>query len=140
MLIEKEKAKKKLLRPKNLSLTKIKPILLVIFSMMASQSIIAQNCHAGFKFAVSGCNTVVFTPDSLNANYSYTWDFGDGKSSNLSNPIHEYIAYGAGTKTFTVKLTTSSRNCTSSSFSQTVEIKEIPDPTIGDKSGKGFVN
>jgi PKD repeat protein len=102
--------------------------------------ILAQNCNAGFKFTISGCNTVVFAADSVNVNFSYTWDFGDGNSSRLANPVHSFKAIGGGTKIFTVKLTVSSSTCTASSFSRNVEVKEIPSALISDKSGMDFVN
>jgi gliding motility-associated-like protein len=41
--------------------------------------------------------------------YTYTWDFGDGGSSTLMNPTHDYTATG----TYTVKLTvTDAHGCT----------------------------
>ncbi len=44
-------------------------------------------------------NLITFTNLSVNAN-QYTWDFGDGNSSNLPNPTHSFASAG----TYTVKL------------------------------------
>ncbi|MGA2934840.1 MAG: DUF2341 domain-containing protein, partial [Methanomicrobiales archaeon] len=45
--------------------------------------------------------TVTFTDQSTNTPTSWSWDFGDGATSNLQNPVHTYTAAG----TYTVKLT-----------------------------------
>ena len=47
---------------------------------------------ADFSFETDG-NNVKFANLSQNAT-SYLWDFGDGKSSNLINPVHEYLQDG----------------------------------------------
>lgn len=58
----------------------------------------------------SGCennNTIFFTNTSAGA-VSYIWDFGDGTSSTLQNPVHSYSAPG----NYTVKLiATNGFNC-----------------------------
>ena len=43
-------------------------------------------------------------PDAI----SWSWDFGDGNSSSLSNPMHSYDSHGR----YTVSLTVSDSNCT----------------------------
>jgi PKD repeat protein len=49
------------------------------------------------------CNpTIAFTDLSSNGPVSWEWDFGDGNSSNLQNPLHTYMNSGI----YTVKLTT----------------------------------
>ena len=56
-------------------------------------------------------HTVQFTDNSTGGATSWSWDFGDGHTSNLQNPSHTYNAYGQ----YTVKLTTSTGfGCTSS--------------------------
>ena len=52
---------------------------------------------------------VTFTNQSTNAD-SYLWDFGDGSSSTLTNPQHEYTTKGS----FTVKLTATNKGACSS--------------------------
>lgn len=66
------------------------------------------NPSAGFtadKNDVLKNETVTFTNTSEDA-FSYLWDFGDGTTSTLENPTHEYTAAG----TFTVSLTAFSEN------------------------------
>ncbi len=58
----------------------------------------------GFSFSVSG-DTVTFTNESDNSNgigaMTYLWEFGDGDTSTLKDPVHIYSSNG----TFDVKLT-----------------------------------
>jgi PKD repeat protein len=55
---------------------------------------------ADFSFAVDGLS-VLFTDHSAGSPTSYSWDFGDGGTSNVRNPGHAYTQAG----TFTVRLT-----------------------------------
>jgi PKD repeat protein len=52
---------------------------------------------------------------------SYSWDFGDGKSSTVKNPVHTYGATG----TYTVKLKVTNANGCDKTVSDTVNIKTI---------------
>lgn len=61
--------------------------------------------------------TLSFTNQSTNAT-AYQWDFGDGKTSTLTNPSSQYTQAG----TFTVKLTAAGA-VSSTSTQQTVTIK-----------------
>lgn len=63
---------------------------------------------------------VQFTDKSTNAE-SWAWNFGDGGISNLQNPSHQYTTQG----TFTVKLTVSNAQGTSSKSAQIVVSKPI---------------
>jgi PKD repeat protein len=51
-----------------------------------------------------GSNQITFTNTSINAN-TYNWDFGDGNSSTLQHPMHQYTNAG----TYNVRLIAS--NC-----------------------------
>ncbi|MFM7017014.1 MAG: PKD domain-containing protein [Bacteroidota bacterium] len=78
---------------------------------------VVDNPVASFNVSqITGCeidNSFQFTNTSTNA-VTYTWDFGDGTSSNLPNPIHTYINAGI----YNVKLiATSTYGC------QAIEIK-----------------
>ncbi|MEY3052107.1 MAG: hypothetical protein RLY31_1892, partial [Bacteroidota bacterium] len=68
-----------------------------------------------FAFAVNG-NTVSFVNTSTGAT-AYTWNFGDGESSNEANPVHTY----AGNGIYTVTLT-ATNDCGPALITQTVEI------------------
>lgn len=60
---------------------------------------------ADFNFlAISSCSgTVNFSDASIDIPQAWTWDLGDGTTSNAQNPTHTYAASG----TYTVTLTTS---------------------------------
>ncbi|MDD5023663.1 MAG: PKD domain-containing protein [Methanoregula sp.] len=49
--------------------------------------------------------TVQFTDASTGLPTSWLWDFGDGTTSTLQNPSHQYSTTGTDTVTYTVKLT-----------------------------------
>lgn len=57
--------------------------------------------EAGFTF-VSDDLTTTFTNTTTNAT-SYLWDFGDGQTSNQSNPVHAYAVNGNYTVTLIAK-------------------------------------
>ncbi len=92
---------------------------------------------AGFDYIV-GTEFVQFTDLSINAT-SWNWDFGDGYSSTLQNPVHEYYSPGlyhvclivendCGADTICNKINAvynSINNITSS------EISIFPNPTTG---------
>ena len=58
---------------------------------------------ANFSTNCGSTNTINFVNESVGgkAPYNYAWDFGDGSSSNLENPTHNYSSAGI----FTVSLT-----------------------------------
>jgi PKD repeat protein len=59
------------------------------------------------NYVAGACiNPVQFTDASTNAPNSWAWDFGDGQTSTLQNPSHQYAASG----TYTVSLTATSAN------------------------------
>ena len=47
-----------------------------------------------FSDSISCVNTIAFTDFSSNGPVSWQWDFGDGSTSNLQNPIHTYLSSG----------------------------------------------
>ena len=55
--------------------------------------------------SVSCYSTISFTDISTNGPTTWEWDFGDGNTSNMQNPVHTYSSSG----TYTVKLTTSNQ-------------------------------
>lgn len=56
-------------------------------------------------YALQG-NTIEFSADGSNdidgTIATYAWDFGDGNSSNIANPSHNYATYGQYTATLTI--------------------------------------
>lgn len=62
--------------------------------------------------------TVVF-PDPEAKFTSWLWDFGDGSTSDLKNPVHKYAKAG----TYTVNLTVTDYNGVTTITSQTIAIK-----------------
>ncbi|MFM8370764.1 MAG: PKD domain-containing protein, partial [Bacteroidota bacterium] len=74
----------------------------------------------GFNFSSNGL-IVSFNNTSVNGT-TYLWEFGDGTTSTLQNPVHTYANGG----TYTVKLTTTNA-CGSTSITKTVTL--IPPPT-----------
>lgn len=59
------------------------------------------------NYVAGACiNPVQFTDASTNAPTSWAWDFGDGQTSILQNPSHQYAASGV----YTVALTVTSAN------------------------------
>jgi PKD repeat protein len=80
---------------------------------------------ANFTFTGDNSSTpceIIFTNSSINAN-SYTWNFGDGSSSQEENPKHTYNTEGA----FSVKLTAEGKGGTHS-ISKSLTVLE-PEPT-----------
>ena len=72
---------------------------------------------AAFGFTING-RTVLFSDASTGTPTSYSWDFGDGKSSTARNPSHTY----ANTGTYTVTLTVANAFGVSDSTSQFVTL------------------
>ncbi len=69
--------------------------LFAFFLTAAFSSIQAQNCQADFQYWTSGL-TVQFMDSSFSTSgaHAYSWSFGDGGSSTMSNPGHTYNQAG----------------------------------------------
>jgi PKD repeat protein len=82
---------------------------------------------ASFQYEISEDNylEVSFTSYSQNA-VSYSWNFGDGGTSNEENPTHTYAGEGTYNVTLTVQ---NSDGVTSDPFSETIEITD-PDEAL----------
>ena len=66
---------------------------------------------------------VQFTDSTANAPLTWAWDFGDGGTSTLQHPNHNYAASG----TYTVTLTTTNPNG-SDVATQTITVNVLPNP------------
>ncbi|MDP4709653.1 MAG: PKD domain-containing protein, partial [Saprospiraceae bacterium] len=117
----------------------VRSAILMTACMILAASAHAQTCDASFRAEVSGCNVVSFIPTEVNPTFTYAWDFGDGKTSTASNPVHTYVSYGNLTQSFTAKLTLTKEGCTDTE-TQTVTVKQVPDATIEDASGNAFLD
>ncbi len=77
-------------------------------TVCAADTSIILNPGPSSSFSSSANNLVVtFTNASSGAPSSFAWDFGDGNTSTLENPVHTYGAAG----TYTVCLTVSNGTC-----------------------------
>ncbi|MEY3397598.1 MAG: hypothetical protein RL220_192, partial [Bacteroidota bacterium] len=57
----------------------------------------------------------------------YTWDFDDGSTSTLTNPVHTFsTAIGNGTETFTVTLTVEAANGCTDVQTMNITVNEVP--------------
>lgn len=74
---------------------------------------------------VNACNGYVqFADSTTNAPVGWSWDFGDGNTSTIQNPLHQYAASG----TYTVNMTATNPNGTSNA-SQTITVTVLTGPT-----------
>lgn len=77
--------------------------------------------HPGASYTYEANNqTLTFTNTSTNAE-TYAWDFGDGTTSYVENPVHIYSASGE----FTVVLTASNAACPEDEFMQTLYVSYV---------------
>ncbi len=75
---------------------------------------------ASFRFEMVDDDTVRFINESANAD-SYTWNFGDGTTSNEANPTHDFRG-----GSFDVTLTASNEVASATSQSQRITISQPP--------------
>ena len=104
----------------------IKFVTVIAFLLGTASSGNSQNPIASFSNAVdSGCVplTVQFTNTSSNA-VSYLWDFGNGATSTLENPVNAYFTPGA----YTVSLTVTSASGDSDTYNIVDAITVIAQP------------
>lgn len=72
---------------------------------------------AGFTYALGSCgNIYAFTNTSSGINLTYSWDFGDGATSTLSNPTHAYNNTQSRTATLTATTGNGCINMSSQTF------------------------
>ncbi len=88
----------------------------------------AQNCTAGFNYIYSNCPEVTFLDYSFapgDSIVSWDWDFGDGTTSTLENPVH---TFGTDSSYAVCLSITTASNCTSH-YCDTLVIDCINNPT-----------
>ena len=92
-------------------------------------NIIGAKARFGFDDSVFCDRATVNFSDSTTSNdpiTSYNWSFGDGNTSTLQNPTHNYSAPGL----YTVQLTVQTQNGCSDTFTRTNIIKVVQRPLI----------
>ncbi len=64
-----------------------------------------RNCHAEFNYIkiVSNPLTILFTDISTGSIVNWSWDFGDGETSNEQNPVHTFTEGGVYEVCFTIQ-------------------------------------
>lgn len=76
--------------------------------------------------ACSG-TSVNFTPNATgNAPFTYSWSFGDGTTSNNSNPSHIFSSLGCGFQNANVTLTVTDANGCTNSITKAISIQQKP--------------
>ncbi|HXH19781.1 MAG TPA: PKD domain-containing protein [Chitinophagales bacterium] len=109
-------------------------ILIIGFIFLCSLQSAGQNCRAKFGFTVLNNLTVAFRDSSLGTPLRYFWDFDDGTSDSVRNPIHTYQQPGE----YLVKLKVSAANGTCvDSASRRVRLNVV---YPGDANSDGIVN
>jgi gliding motility-associated-like protein len=85
--------------------------------------IVVNDIHAAFTYPAATCINAAlnFSNTSSPAGGNSTWSFGDGATSNATNPSHTYSVAG----TYTVKLVYSNNGC-SDSTTHTITVSTLP--------------
>ena len=109
-----------------------KIIIILIISILSLVELSAQNCDADFVFNVDSTDLVSFQNQSDTYGLtlcSSTWDFGDGFTSTLQNPSHQYDTSGVYTVCLTIE-TSSDSSCSVidcvDSICYTVNVNIVP--------------
>ena len=88
-----------------------------------------------FSFApnnLCASTPIQFLNSSVGDSLLYSWDFGDGTLSDLSNPSHLFSSFGVDEESFIVTLTATDVNGCSNSYSETITVQQIPNVSIVD--------
>jgi len=97
------------------------------FSTYTQPVLIPPGLTANFNGDLQGCHpfSTLFLNNSIGA-VAYHWDFGDGSSSNATNPNHTFLLPSSSDTTFTVTLTaTNAMGCTQE-YAQLVQVYAVP--------------
>lgn len=85
------------------------------------------DCEAWFYYTQGNSNNFLeisfFSIAQTDDVQNWSWDFGDGGTSNEANPVHTYAAEG----TYTVVLTVSTANGCTSTFQETLVLQAPPE-------------
>lgn len=91
---------------------------------------------AGYSFTPNNvCGNIItqFTDQSTGTGLTYNWNFGDGSTSALASPSHQFLqAIGMpGTTNYPAKLVVTNMFGCKDSSTQTVTVRNVPDASIG---------
>jgi PKD repeat protein len=89
---------------------------------------------ANFSAVQSAPLTVTFTDSSSNSPTSWSWNFGDGGTSTLQNPTHQY----ASANTYTAALT-AGNVCSSDSETKQVTVVPLSIDIVSPPNGESFL-
>jgi Secretion system C-terminal sorting domain/PKD domain len=99
----------------------------IVYDSLLNWNVGKYDPKANFTYSLIGTNEFKFTNTSLNTD-TYSWDFGDGVTSNLGNPVHQFLNSGS----FSIKLISSKCGKKDTTY-QTISIiapnTQIPDST-----------
>lgn len=85
-------------------------------------------CNANFSYSNLSASSFFFAPNTINGSWTYSWDFGDGNTSNSVTPTH---TYASSVTSAVVTLTVSDgMSCTNVS-NQTISITPSPNSISG---------
>lgn len=80
-------------------------------------------------------DSVVLTNNSTQGNFAYRWDFGDGSTSNDTNPKHPYAKPGTYVITLTLTQSYANGSACTNTVSHTTEVLAAPDAAFLSNSG-----
>ena len=101
---------------------------------MIQQEIIVTNDKPDPSFTFSVDDLSVSFTSSSPIPGTYNWDFGDGNSSQVANPVHTYAAHGS----YTVQLMMTNE-CGTSTFSQSIGTGLLPNAQFSAEAQEGCV-
>ncbi|MFN8154988.1 MAG: PKD domain-containing protein [Bacteroidia bacterium] len=91
-------------------------------------------CNAYFVFTQTSPYNVVGVNLSSGINLNFSWNFGDGGTSNVPYPIHQYSSTG----TYMVCLTVSDANGCSSTYCDTLTVDSLGNVVYKGATSSGF--
>ncbi|WP_426061586.1 GEVED domain-containing protein [Hymenobacter sp. B1770] len=106
------------------------------YTVVARPNTLPPNINFTSNYVAGGCvNPVQFTDLTTNLPTSWLWDFGDGSTSTLQNPSHQYTASG----TYNVSLSATNTNGTASITRLNAVVISIPCLSYCHSNGTGGV-
>ena len=92
----------------------------ILVTLPEPLEVVSQFTSADTVQLSSGAADVIMNNISINST-EFSWNFGDGTTSNAENPIHTYVTSGH----FTVSLTTENENGCSDTYTKDIVVLEL---------------